>query len=142
MLAPSSAARLAIARPMPREAPVTKRVLPWSVLSGVLFILHSPLRLRISNLRPTPRADELRSVRHSVSAFGPPRSSLESTEIRLRPCEERFQGFLAFRPTQPRGECRSRAMTRSEEAVLRAGAQQAFGVAHRARRKRIEALGH
>ena len=29
MLAPSAAARLAIARPMPRDAPVMKRVLPF-----------------------------------------------------------------------------------------------------------------
>ena len=32
MLAPSRAARSAIARPMPREAPVMKRVLPLSVM--------------------------------------------------------------------------------------------------------------
>src|SRR6185369_2998531 len=33
-LAPSAAARLPMARPMPREAPVMKRVLPCSVMDG------------------------------------------------------------------------------------------------------------
>ena len=43
MFAPSRAARSAIARPMPREAPVMKRVLPDSVVMVVLGMGRTPL---------------------------------------------------------------------------------------------------
>src|SRR5688572_28990408 len=36
MLAPSAAARLPMARPMPRDAPVMNRVLPFRLMSGLL----------------------------------------------------------------------------------------------------------
>src|SRR5450631_1628781 len=70
-LAPSRAARSAIARPMPREAPLMNRVLPFRLMDAPLTNGESTVGaiLRISlwssthSIRPSPR--DTRVPRHS-----------------------------------------------------------------------------
>src|SRR3990170_3400725 len=88
-LAPSRAARSAIARPMPREAPLMKRVLPFRLMTfsfGAVGGMGMPPYVALIT-----RADTTQT-------------SVEFRKIRLALLEERSEGLLGLRRFEPLAE--------------------------------------